>query len=115
MKKQFSFFCLAIILFQSCVVYQKNTVPISLAVNHGKVKLITTTGNKLLIKNIEKVDSTYYGDLGSYKLRIPPGEVEAIYLYDKKKTNKRTFIGMGVGVGVLIGLFVIVAYSSFSL
>lgn len=111
MKIYISAFLLAIILLQSCVVYQNVSVSIDEAYNKGKVKLITTTGKKIMINNIEKTDTTYYGDLGTYKLRIPADEVEAIYLYDKKESNKRSFIVMGVSVGVLIGIWIIVLYT----
>ena len=103
MKKHISIILLATILLQSCVVYQKTTVPINQAVNHGKAKLISTTGNIILIKNIEKVDSTYYGDLGTYKLRIPPDDVEAIYLKDKKKSR---MISLIIFSTVIVGLAV---------
>ena len=112
MKKQIAIFILVNILLQSCVVYQNTSVPINQAVDLGKAKLITTTGNELLIKNIEKVDSTYYGDLGTYTISIPPGEVEAIYLYDKKITNKRQLIGLGVGVVVFTGTFLLAGLGS---
>ena len=109
MKRIVSVFLLATILLQSCAVYQKRSVSIDKAYNKGKVKLITTTGNKILIENIEKTDTTYYGDLGSYKIRLTPSEVEGIYMYNNKKSGILVAIGIGaiiilIVVGIIIGL-----------
>ena len=107
MKRQFAIFLLVNILLQSCVVYQKTSVPLESAVEKGKVKLITTTGNKLNFRKIEKVDSIYYGTLNSIKYHIPPDEVEAIYLIDKKKSKKISLIIVStVIVGFTVWFFV---------
>ena len=99
------------ILLQSCAVYQKRSVSIDKAYNKGKVKLITTTGNTILINNIEKTDTTYYGDLGSYKIRILPGEVEGIYKYNHNKTG----ILVAIGIGAIVIAIVIIAYKTISI
>ena len=103
MKKSVSLVLLATILLQSCVVYQKTSVPLESAIEKGKAKLITTTGNKLNFRKIEKVDSIYYGTLNSLKYHIPPDEVEAIYLKDKKKSR---MISLIIFSTVIVGLTV---------
>lgn len=107
-KKNIASFLILLISIQSCVVYQKSSVSIDEAVDAGKVKLITTLEKEIIINNIEKTDTAFYGNLGEYKIHIPTDEVQYIYMLDKKKTNNRAFIGIGVGVGVLIGLFAII-------
>ena len=108
-KKNIASFLILLISIQSCVVYQNSSVSIDEAIDVGKVKLITTSDKEILINNIEKTDTAFYGNLGKYKIHIPTNEVQYIYMLDKKKTNNWAFIGIGVGVGVLIGLVYIIA------
>ena len=99
MIKHISIILLATILLQSCVVYQKNSVPLSEACDEGKVKVISKTGEELKFKNIFQKDSNYYGlnqkklknNYGVYEwtdITIPlyADGVEAIYLKNKAKS-----------------------------
>lgn len=106
-KKCIPSFLIILISIQSCVVYQNSSVSIDEAVDEGKAKLITTSDKEILINNIEKTDTAFYGNMGDYKIHIPTNEVQHIYLLDKKKSNKRALIAVGVGVGVLIGILFI--------
>lgn len=110
MKKRISIILLAVMLLQNCTVYRKRSVSLDKAYNKGKVKLITTTGNTMLLNNIEKTDTTYYYNVGSYKISISPDEVEGIHLYNQKNTGKWVAIGIGAGV-ILIIIIVMVTWT----
>ena len=86
MKNYITIFLLATILLQSC--WQKTSVPIELAVDKGRVKLISTNSKKIYFDKIIKEDSTFYGTKNSTgyqnKYEIPRNLVESIYLINKK-------------------------------
>jgi hypothetical protein len=104
LKKSVSFVLLAVILLQSCVVYQQTSVPLDGAVDRGKVKLVNTSGNEFRFKNMYIKDSIYYGDSKSQEIRIDTTEIKNIYLKDRKKSIKRT---------VLIALSPLIVYGAY--
>jgi hypothetical protein len=60
-KKSAVFVLLAVMLQQSCVVYQKTPVALEDAYDRGRVKVIFTDGSKLKIKNLKlEADEVYY-------------------------------------------------------
>ena len=111
-KRTIGYLLTLLILSQSCVVYQKTSVPLEYAVDKGKVKLITTYGEKFKLRYIEKEDSTYYGKLklSDKVLPIPPAVVDSIFLKDKKKSTLLSwipvFVVVGLGIFLLIYLYV---------
>ena len=99
MKKPVSIVLLATMLLQSCVVYQKNPVPLSEALDKDKVKVITNTNEKLKFKKVIQKDSIYYGvnnkklknDYGAYEwteitYQLMDSEIESIFLKDKSRS-----------------------------
>ena len=62
MKKQtIPYFLILLMLFQSCVVYQKTPVPIHQSISRGEVKVEYNTGAEFRFKNIKLIDGEYYG------------------------------------------------------
>jgi len=113
-----------IVLFQSCVVYNKPSVSLHESVGQGKVKLMSTSGTKLKFTNIEKVDSVYYGIGREYisetnyitkagsKMPLDSTLVSEIFVKNVKKSNTRTVLvaifALPVGfvfTGVVVNLF----------
>jgi hypothetical protein len=105
-KKQIAIFLLVNIFLQSCVVYQKTSVPLESAVDKGKAKLITTNGERFILRNIEKEDSVYYCqaiyETWYDNMPISPASVDSIYLKDKKKS---TLLSWLIPLSVVVGLF----------
>jgi hypothetical protein len=92
MKKQpILCFLLLFILFQSCVVYQKTPVSFEDAINKKKAKLITTNGREIILQNIIKEDSIYYGVLIDQRVPLPPEQIQSIYLEDINRTAKNIY------------------------
>lgn len=92
MKKSASFVLLAVILLQSCVVYQQISVSPDSAVDKGKVKVVTTSGLEFIFENMYIKNNIYYGHTKSQEIRIDTTQIKNIYLKDKKKSNKRTVL-----------------------
>ncbi len=119
MKKSISLSLIALLLLESCVVYQKIPIALSEAHDRGKVKVITNTDEKLKFKKIIIEDSVYYG-FDRKKLKNEYGEfewvditrqlnvdvVEAIYLKDRKKSIVRTvFLVLATPLVIILGTF----------
>lgn len=94
MKKSASFVLLAVILLQSCVVYQDTSVSVNDAQNQGATKVLTTYGTEMVFNNMYIKDSIYYGVYQSQEIRIDTTQIKNIYLRDKKKSNKRTVLAI---------------------
>ena len=108
MKKQTtSILLLAVILMQSCVAYNRTSVPISEAYNKGRVHITTTQGDNVNFRNIELKDNIYYGVNNKQLTRLDDGQILAIHLQDLKKSKNQTFalISSVVLVGALVALF----------
>ena len=112
MKKLISIVLLALFLLQSCVIYQKTSIPIDSAVAKGKVKLISTEGREIHFDKIEKKDSLFYGTVNSIDWHIPVSEVESIYLANKKATTIVNLITV-LGSVLLIVTFLLINALSF--
>ena len=79
---------IAIILSQSCAVYQKTPVSLSEAsFAQSRVKVINTSGDKISFKKIIAVDSLYYGIAGREKIRLAPAQINSIYLIESKSVE----------------------------
>ena len=91
-KKTFPYLLIALMLTQSCVVYQKTPVPIEQAYDKGKIKVVNTFGSKLFFKNMVIEGETYFAMQGQNKIKIDQAQVSAIYLKDIKKSKTRTLI-----------------------
>ena len=92
----FSIFLLAIILFQSCVIYQKSSVSLSEAYDKGKVKIEKRQGLPAYYKNLLFEEGNYYGIYENKKVEIDTAIIANIYLKDVKKSKRTTIIIFGV-------------------
>jgi hypothetical protein len=87
-KLSIYFILIAMILSQSCAVYQKTPVSLSEAsFAQSRVKVINTSGDKISFKKIIAEDSLYYGIAGREKIRLAPAQINAIYLKEAKSID----------------------------
>ena len=93
-KKNISVLLLATILLQSCVAYQKTSVPLDVASNNGYVKVTNTIGKSFEFHHIESTDSIYYGVRKGERTKLDEAQLIGIYLQDKKKSTWLTTIGV---------------------
>ena len=103
---------LIVVLFQSCVVYNKTSVPLSKAVGQGKVKITAIDGQLYKFKNIVLYDSVYYGMGREYiskttfishegaKTPIDSTKVKSILIKDTRKSKNRTVIFVLAGIPI---------------
>ena len=86
MQKSISVTLLVIILLQSCVVYRKPPVPISESISKGKVKMVKTNGDKVVLRGIVYENGTYWGLRQGYsnehRYKIDPTQVSEVYIID---------------------------------
>ena len=79
---------IAMILTQSCAVYQKTPVTLSEAsFSQTRVKVINTSGDKVSYKKIIAEDSLYYGIAGREKVKLTPARINSIYLKEAKSVD----------------------------
>ena len=90
-------------LLQSCVVYQKTSVPLNEAKDKGKARVVKTDNTLLYVKNIEKIDSLYYEVKGKKKIILSSYEIKNIFLKDEKASKVLTI----TAPLILIGFFAI--------
>ena len=111
MKKSVSVTLLAIILLQSCVVYQKTPVSLEKAYERGNAKVILANNKTMEVKNIVKGDTLWYShNIGNTYIKVPvkASDVISVYLKDDKKTkNTRIWVVAGLVAG--LGLVVLIA------
>ena len=93
MKKSVSITLLAIILLQSCAVYNKRPVLINEAYDKGKVKVIFNSGESFKYNFISWKDNNYFGVKGKNQTRLDPNEIMSIHLknINKSKWNQKLF------------------------
>lgn len=60
MKKSISFVLLVVILLQSCIVYQKTSIPIEDGYEQGRAKVFLNDEKTMEVKNIVKGDTLWY-------------------------------------------------------
>jgi len=75
-----------LVLLQSCIAYQKTSVPIEEATNKGKVKIENNGGLKWEFNQIEQIDGVYYGIMKGDTLEITPDNIAKIYPIDERKS-----------------------------
>jgi hypothetical protein len=104
-------------LLHSCIVYQSTSIPLNEAANRGSAMVVNTRDDKLTFKNINLIDSAYYGIYGKTQTRLYPYQISAVYLKDidksKKKKRKTTIIVASVIVGIpvlLLGITIALIY-----
>ncbi|NGY38604.1 hypothetical protein FQU23_013935 [Flavobacterium sp. XN-5] len=106
------------LLFQSCVVYQNQTVSLDDAVASDRKVLITKVdGAELKLIKIEKLDGKYYGHLkvkgGTEKVNIIENDVKNVHLKNKTASTIGN-IGIVVGSGmVLFATLIVVAIATY--
>ncbi|MDH5368167.1 MAG: hypothetical protein OEW67_14365 [Cyclobacteriaceae bacterium] len=106
---------IAVIILQSCSVYNKPSVSIGEATDKGKVKVITNYGSTILFEKIERRDSVYYGFINNNVksdsiLQIFSDDDIAVYTLDAKKSKRRTRIlitVIGISAGTIIGAIIL--------
>ena len=86
---QITFISLSLI---SCSAYQKTSVSAEDALNKGKVKVITNSGNEVKLESIVYEDSSLIGIKKGVKIPINPNQVQGVYLANPNNTilNKNT-------------------------
>lgn len=120
-KSIISIFFLSVVLFKSCVVYQKTPVSIQKASNQGKAKIsinhivdvaynngvVKTVKSRtdLFYKNIILEEGFYYGIYENRKIKIDTTAVLAIYLKDIEKSKKTTWQLFTIGIPVVFIVF----------
>ena len=102
MKKSISVTLLAIILLQSCVVYQSSSVSLNDALNEGKAKVIKKDNTILIVKDITKLEGTYYMINKGWKIPLEPSDVEYIYLMNHPMSFVLTVLSIGIPLAALI-------------
>ena len=106
-KKTISIVLLATILMQSCVVYRKSPTSLDYAVNTGRVKVKSKSGQKFIFKNIIVRDSIYYGVKGKKEETLYEAQILGVYLHDtetsKMKSNNLEKWGAGIVILALLG------------
>lgn len=122
MKRKTIYYLLSLlILFQSCVVYQKTPVPIQKACNQGKAKISIThttdvtynngvvkaakSNTDLFYKNIILEEGFYHGIYENKKIEIDTTAISAIYLKDIEKSKKSTRQLFTIGIPVVFIVF----------
>ena len=115
MRKSISVTLLAIILLQSCAIYQITSVPISESINKGKVKMVKTNGDKVVLRGIEYENGTYWGLRQGYskdhRYKIDHTQVSEVYIIDKY-TSRSMSIVVAFGVIVAIPITVLLLWSN---
>ena len=108
MKKSISIVLLATILLQSCVAYQKTSVPINEAQDKGPVRVSYTNRKDASFVNIILKDSIYYG-ISSYKhiseKPLDQVQIDGIYLKDLEKSKVQT-IFLAATLTIFLVLFI---------
>ncbi len=99
------FLFLWLVLFYSCTVYQKTSVPLSEAHDRGKVKVKTKSGETIKFLHIKFEEGKYYGlvrdevknernkyRIVKYYIPITDKQAAGVYPKDMKKSKKRTVL-----------------------
>ena len=108
MKKQtIGYLLTLLILSQSCVVYQKTSVPLSEAHNQGRVKVTNTVGMNFDFLNIELRDGVYYGLHKKSITRLYSAQISSIYLQDKQKSKTQS---IAFGASIISFLLALIIY-----
>ena len=111
MKKFISIVLLATILLQSCVAFQKTSVPLNDARNQGLVKVTTTYGKQMEFTNLYIKDSIYYGVTKTMDLRLDESQILKVYLKDTKKSTVMTVFAIIIPL-MVIAVAAVVAIGS---
>ncbi len=79
---------------QSCVVYNRQSIPIDDAIGQGRVKVVSTINERsvFVFKTCYFKDGMYYGIKGHKQTQLYPDQISAVYLKDVKRSKKTTLI-----------------------
>lgn len=116
-NKTISFLLVIALLLQGCVVYKKAPVTLDEAlVSSKKILIIKTDGTKLKLRNIEKMDSIYYGYLRTkgkiVKIPLTESDLKTIRLKDPTlSTIGNALIVMGT-LGLVLAVVFAIALSN---
>lgn len=103
MKKSVSFVLLAVILLQSCVVYQKTPVSLDQAYDKSAAKVVSLKGKEVKYQNIKLENNAYYGIKGNKEVILDTLLISNVYLKDIEKSKQKTILNIGsVGLGIAI-------------
>ena len=88
-KRTIAYLLLLLILSQSCVVYEKASIPLPYAALYeSKAKIIKTNSAIIYVEDIVKVDSVYYMVYGQKRIPLKPSDVKAIYMREMNKYRR---------------------------
>lgn len=88
-KTSIGYLLILLILSQSCVVYEKASIPLAYAALYeGKAKIFKTNSAIIYVEDIVKVDSVYYMVYGQKRIPLEPSDVKAIYMRDMNKYRR---------------------------
>lgn len=104
MKIRVGYFLLIGLLVQSCVVYQTAPVPIEQAIDHGRVKVVTTLNDEVLLKNIYLMDSIYYGGYYGQQIILDTAQIQEVYLQDMVESKRLSKKGALITGIIIIGI-----------
>ena len=112
MKKSIHIGLIAVLFIQSCVVYQKTSVPFDQAIDNGEAKVQNIKGKEAKYKNIKLENNDYYGIKGQKEVLLDTLLVSNVYLKDIKKSKQQTIVNIGsVGLGIAIYVIFLVLIS----
>ena len=127
--RTFTFTCLkpvalliiAVLLFQSCRVYEIQPVTLEQAIepNKKKVKIITVDDRTLYFDSLYFKNDKLYGLMNKNKnlkkkteVNIPIEKIKSIYVLEVKKSRTKTALAIiGVSIGIIAAIFIIGAIS----
>lgn len=112
--KPVALFLCIIVLFQCCVVYDKQPVTIEQAIGtHEKgVKVITNDGRQFNFNSLYYEEDILYGELHKPKagqevtVKINPDSIKEIHLFSEKKTRILRIVVSIVVIGAFVGLII---------
>ena len=118
MKKSVSITLLAIILLQSCAVY--NNKPVSSlyeAAGKGKVKVVYKSGESFEYDFIALDDNNYFGVNSKNFTQLDPDEILSIHLKNRNNSSSKTekiIAGIIIG-GLVVGLIIAVVLGVYAM
>lgn len=111
-KKTALYVCMTILVVQSCTVYKKTGVPISLAYDKGEAKVKNLEAKEVKYQNIKLENNAYYGIKGKQEVILDTLLISNVYLKDIKKSKQQTILNIGsVGLGIAIYVIFLVVIS----
>ena len=103
-------FLLAVLVLQSCYVYQKTPVSITEATNNGRVTMIVESSREYKLNEIIIVNEEYFGNCNGQVIHIEQLTDKQFYLLDVTKT-----VLANIAATVLVIALPLLAYAAFGI